>query len=93
MSFTIEQIYNCTRYEFCERANTRMEDMLIRLRKECIMLELSLAFNREKYRNAGASVLPEQKELERLIYTIESKLLKKQGKIKDIELHLKADND
>lgn len=88
MSFTIEEIYNCTREEFCVRTGTDMSDMMIRLQKEVTMLELSLAAHREQYRSGGKITEDEQRYRARLIKTIEDKIANKSAKVKDITRYL-----
>lgn len=92
MNFALEEIYNCTREEFCEQTDTQMSEMAARLIKEVAMLDNSLDFHRCNYRNGGRSTLDEQKQREKLIYAIERKLQHKREKIKDIQKYLKEVN-
>lgn len=89
MSFCLEEIYNCTREEFCERTNTQMSEIVSRLEKECVILRESLLFHSDKYRNGGGVTLPEQRELAQLISAITHKLQAKHDKLIDIALYMK----
>ena len=86
--FTIEEIYGCTRKEFCERTATNMDDMVVRLKKEVTILEVSLAVQRGKYRSGGLITDDEQRIRSKLIKTIEDKIKAKRDKVRDIEKYL-----
>ena len=86
--FTIEEVYGCTREEFCERTGTDMWDMVVRLKKEVTILEVSLAVQREKYRSGGLITDDEQRIRAKLIKTIENKIKAKRDKVRDIEKYL-----
>ena len=88
--FTIEDVYGCSRIEFCERTGISMEDMAIRLKKEITMLEISLAKQRETYRSGGKVTDGNQRTTEKLIGVIEKKIKAKTDKVKDIENYLKG---
>lgn len=87
-NFTIEEVYGCSREEFCERTGTNMEDMMIRLRKEVTILEVNLAHQRDKYRNGGLITDDEQRMTAKLIKNIENKIKAKRDKVRDIEKYL-----
>lgn len=86
--FSVEEIYGCSREDFCLRTGTTMEEMGIRLKKEVTILEVSLATKREEYRNGGSITDEEQRIRARLIKTIENKIKRKNEKIKDIERNM-----
>lgn len=88
--FTLEEVYGCTREEFCDRTGTSMADMGIRLLKEVTMLEVGLAFHREAYRNGGLITDDDQRYRARLIKAIEDKIQNKSAKIRDIKHYLEA---
>ena len=88
MTFTIEQIYGCTREQFCERTGTTLEDMKIRLSKEVTILEVNLAKQREAYRSGGAYATDQQKNRAKLIKFVEDKIAQKKAKAKDINRQL-----
>lgn len=86
--FTIEEIYGCTREQFCSLTGTDMWDMVVRLKKEVTILEVSLAVQRDKYRNGGLITDDEQRIRSKLIKTIEDKIKAKRDKVRDIEKYL-----
>lgn len=88
--FTIEEIYGCSREQFCSLTGTDMRDMVVRLKKEVTILEVSLAVQRDKYRRGGPIADDEQRIRSKLIGVIEKKIKAKTDKVKDIENYLKG---
>lgn len=88
--FSIEQVYGCTRSEFCDRTGTNPEDIIIRLRKELVILEANLATVRVQFIHGGQITDDDQRERAKLIKVIESKIERKSGKIRDIENSLRG---
>lgn len=86
--FTTEEIYGCTREQFCSLTGTDMRDMVVRLEKEVTILEVSLAVQRDKYRRGGLITDDEQRIRTKLIKTIENKIKAKRDKVRDIEKYL-----
>lgn len=89
-AFDLQDLYGCTRQEFCERTGTRIEDMQIRLQKEITILEVNLAVQREQYRSGGNITEEAQRRRAKLINTIEAKIKRKAEKVKDIQNYLKV---
>lgn len=90
MSFTLEEIYNCSRAEFCERTGTSMEEMRDRLKKEVSVLIKSFCHHHEIFRNGGSITDDGQRQLLKLLNAIDDKIQAKQSKIKDIEKRLES---
>lgn len=86
--FNIEDVYGCTRKEFCERTGTPMEEMAIRLEKEITMLEVNLAIRRAEFIIGGSITEDEQRYRAKLIKAIEAKIKRKKDKVKDIKEQL-----
>lgn len=88
--FTLEEVYGCTREEFCESTDTTMEEMMWRLRKEVSVLNLNLIVKRHEYRDGGLITDDDQRYRARLIKVIEDKIDSKTAKIRDIKRYLET---
>jgi len=82
--FSIEQIYRCSRVDYCRLSGITPVDMITSLSAEVSMLERSLELYRNEYRDGGSITLDSQKERASIIYAIQDKMDKKRHKIKDI---------
>lgn len=85
MTFTLEEIYNCTRVEYCNATGTSMQEMADRYKKEVDILKKAYKTYRSEYRRGAISVSDEQRKLQELLTTIEKKIIHKIQKIKEIE--------
>lgn len=88
--FTIEDVYGCTREEFCNATDTPLGEMAERLRKEVAVLNVNLAVKRHEYRVGGLITDEDQRTNAKLIKVIEHKIESKSAKIRDIKRYLET---
>lgn len=91
MSFTLEQIYGCTRKEYIEATDTDPIEMIVRYEKEIAMLQINLNVVRNEYRNGGSITDNDQRTRADLIKVIEQKIKNKSEKVKDIRANIKGE--
>ena len=92
--FTIEELYNCSRVDYCRETGITPGDLIDSLQAEVKMLNKSLSHYRQEYREGGSITSDDQSRRAALIYEIQDKIERKEQKIKDIrvEFNFKVDN-
>jgi hypothetical protein len=85
MSFTIEQLYRCTRQEFCDNTGISPTELLKSLEAEISMLKRSLDTYSKEYRNGGFITSDIQRDRSAIIYEIRDKIDRKSAKVRDIK--------
>lgn len=82
--FSIEDFYGCTREEYCALTGITKSDLVEHLKAEIGILLIHKDRVSELYRDGGISSQEEQKMREKLISALESKIRRKQDKVRDI---------
>ena len=86
MSFTLEEIYQCTRKEYTELTGITPQGLIQHLEAEIAILGRSIDMYREEYRNGGSVASKSQRRLSALITEIQRKIDSKIAKVIDIKM-------
>lgn len=82
--FSIEDYYGCTREEYCALTGITKTDLIEHLKAEIDILTIHKDRVSQAYRDGAVSSDSEQKIREKLISALESKIRRKQEKVRDI---------
>jgi hypothetical protein len=83
--FTIEEIYRCSRIDYCRLSGITPMELVDHLLAEVVMLERSLVAYRHEYRISGSITTDQQRWRAAIIKEINAKIDAKRAKIKDIK--------
>jgi len=85
MTFTLEEIYQCTRKEYTELTGITPQGLIQHLEAEIEILGRSIDMYREEYRNGGSIASRPQRRIANLMSDIQQKIDSKIAKVIDIK--------
>jgi len=83
--FSLEEIYQCTRKEYCELTGITPQGLIKHLEAEIAILGRSIDMYRKEYREGGTIASDSQRRLSELINEIQKKIDSKIAKVRDIK--------
>ena len=84
MKHTIEELYGCSRAEYCRLTGITANSLVLHLKSEIIVLKANYERLSGIYRNGESVATDEQRRIEKLLADIHNKIISKTEKVDDI---------
>jgi len=83
--FSLEEVYQCTRKEYCTLTGITPQGLIQHLEAEIAILGRSIDIYREEYRNGGLVASKSQRRIANIMSDIQKKIDSKIAKVIDIK--------